>query len=193
MTLVQPDPSDHILMHICIIEPLLTFFNNSTFGRGAVGQSCQTTRWWGSVVISCSIERLFSKFLLWLWSMTSDQFHPFCAQYAIHMYAIDLTAIIWPQFCQRRRQIVLLAILLLIIQISSSSQCWRFPSSKLFCIAITSLSKLSVLAKVIFPALNILGILPMQNFHIWCEGKLKSFIVPASLLLTDRPEFRRLD
>ena len=124
MTLVQPDPSDHILMHICIIEPLLTFFNNSTFGRGAVGQSCQTTLWWGSVVISCSREMLFSKFLLWLWSMTSDQFHSFYAQYAIHMYATDLTAIIWPQFCQRRRQIVLLAILLLIIQISSSSQCW---------------------------------------------------------------------
>ena len=114
MNLVQPDPSDHILMQICIIEPLLTFFNNSTFGRGAVGQGCQTTRWWGSVVISCSRERLFSKFLLWLWSMTSDQFHSFCAQYAIHMYATDLTAIIWPQFCQRRRQIVLLAVLLII-------------------------------------------------------------------------------
>ena len=174
MTLVWPD---HIHMHICIIEPLLTFFNNSIFGtgRGAVVQSCQTTRWWGSVVISCSREMLFSKFLLWLWSMTSDQFHSFCAQYAIHMYATDLTAIIWPQFCQRRRQIVLLAILLLIIQISSSSQCWRFPSSKLFCIAITSLSKLSVLAKVIFPALNILGILPMQNCHIWCEGEIEEF------------------
>ena len=114
MTLVRPDPSDH--MHICIIELLLTFFNNSIFGtgRGAVGQSCQTTRWWGSVVISCSREMLFSKFLLWLWSMTSDQFHSFCAQYAIHMYATDLTAIIWPQFCQRRRQIVLLAVLIII-------------------------------------------------------------------------------
>ena len=111
MTLVWPD---HIHMHICIIEPLLTFFNNSTFGRGAVGQSCQTTLWWGSVVISCSREMLFSKFLLWLWSMTSDQFHSFCAQYAIHMYATDLTAIIWPQFCQRRRQIVLLAVLIII-------------------------------------------------------------------------------
>ena len=56
MTLVWPD---HIHMHICIIEPLLTFFNNSIFGtgRGAVGQSCQTTRWWGSVMISCSRER----------------------------------------------------------------------------------------------------------------------------------------
>ena len=26
----------------------------------------------------------------------------------------------------------------------------------------------------------------MQNCHIWCEGKLKSFIVPASSLLTDQ-------
>ena len=55
------------------------------------------------------------------------------------------------------------------------------PHHRSFFASLFSLSKLSVLAKIILTALT-----QMQNYHIWCEGKLKSFIVPASSLLTDQ-------